>query len=58
MQVYIDTSIINSSPIIRKAEWLGRYQLKKGLTQHADTHYRHVEFTDVTSWFRFGQKTV
>ena len=54
MKAYPDMSIIGSSPIIRKAEWLGRYQLKKGLTQHADTHYRHVEFTDVTSWFQFG----
>ena len=37
-----DMSIIGGSPIVRKAVYLGRYQLKSGFMQYSDTQYSHT----------------
>jgi hypothetical protein len=40
----IDMSIVGPSPIIQKANFIGRYQLEIGKVQHGDTQYRQVQF--------------
>jgi hypothetical protein len=32
-----DMSIVGSNPIIKRTQWVGRYQMKAGETQHTDT---------------------
>ena len=58
MKSQADMKIINSNPVVRKVQWIGRFQLQYGMIQHADLQYSKVELTDLISWFQFGNPTV
>ena len=42
----VDMSITGPNPVISKVRWVGRYQLKFGMVQHADSQYSRVKMTD------------
>jgi hypothetical protein len=58
MKSQLDLSIIGSSPVIRKAVWMGKYQLEYGKRQHADSWYKKKTLSDTLSWFQLFPSAV